>query len=61
MAGVVAGGVAEVAGGVGAVIGAFSGYEIRRRLVTALSIKDIFIALVEDLVAIGLACFFVSR
>src|SRR5207248_2841619 len=42
------------------VIGAFAGYEIRRRLVAALPIKDIFVALLEDLVAIGLACFFVS-
>ena len=43
------------------VIGAFAGYEIRRRLVAALHVKDIFVALLEDLVAIGLACFFVSR
>lgn len=26
-----------------------------------LNIKDIFVALFEDLIAIGLACFFVSR
>jgi hypothetical protein len=30
-------------------------------LVAALQVKDIFVALLEDLVAIGLACFFVSR
>ena len=42
-------------------LGAFGGYEIRRRLVSALNIKDIFIALPEDLIAIGLACFFVFR
>ncbi len=35
--------------------------EIRTRLVAALHIKDIFVALLEDLVAIGLACFFVTR
>jgi uncharacterized membrane protein len=48
-------------GGVGGVLGAFAGYEIRRRLVAALNIKDIFIALLEDLVTIGLAYFFVTR
>jgi uncharacterized membrane protein len=48
-------------GAAGGVIGAFGGYEIRRRLVSALNIKDVFIALLEDLVTIGLICFFVSR
>ncbi len=48
-------------GAVGGVIGAFTGYEIRRRLVAALNIRDLFIGLLEDLVTIGLACFFVSR
>jgi uncharacterized membrane protein len=50
-----------ILGAVGGVIGAFAGYETRRRLVAALNIKDIFIALLEDLVTIGLACFFVTR
>ena len=53
--------IGAVLGAAAAVIGAFSGYEIRRRLVAALNIKDMFIALAEDLVAIGLACGFVSR
>jgi len=48
-------------GAIGGVFGAFAGYEIRRRLVTGWNIKDIFIALTEDLIAIGLACFLVSR
>src|SRR5438067_1904280 len=48
-------------GAIGGVIGAFACYEIRRKLVAALNIKDIFIALLEDLVAIGLASFFVTR
>jgi uncharacterized membrane protein len=39
-----------ILGAVGGVIGAFAGYEVRRRLVTALNIKDLFIAVVEDLV-----------
>ena len=53
--------IGAILGGVGGIIGAFAGYEIRRRLVSALNIKDIFIALLEDVVTIGLACFFVTR
>ncbi len=53
--------IGAILGAFGGVIGAFAGYEIRRRLVAALHVKDIFVALLEDLVAIGLACFFVSR
>jgi uncharacterized membrane protein len=48
-------------GGIGGVVGAFVGYEIRRRLVNNLHIKDPFVAICEDLVAIGLAFFIVSR
>lgn len=47
-------------GGVGAVIGTFGGYELRRRLVRGLQVKDIVIAIPEDLVAIGLAYLVVS-
>lgn len=43
--------------GLGGVIGAFAGYEARRRLVSRLRLKDFFIAICEDLIAIGLACF----
>ena len=53
--------IGAVLGAVGGIIGAFAGYEIRRRLVTALNTKDIFVALLEDLVTIGLAYLFVSR
>jgi uncharacterized membrane protein len=53
--------VGAILGAVGGIIGAFAGYEIRRRLVAALKVKDTFIALLEDSVTIGLACFFVSR
>ena len=49
--------IGAILGGVGGVIGAFAGYEMRRKLVAALNIKDTFIALLEDLVTIGLACF----
>jgi uncharacterized membrane protein len=53
--------IGAILGAVAGIIGAFAGYEIRKRLVAALNIKDMFIALAEDLVTIGLACFFVSR
>ena len=52
--------IGAILGAVGGVIGAFAGYQIRRKLVSGLNIKDIFIALLEDLVTIGLA-FFVTR
>jgi len=48
-------------GGTGGVIGAFTGYEIRSRLVRNLHIKDFFVAICEDLVAIVLAFFLVAR
>jgi uncharacterized membrane protein len=48
-------------GGIGGVAGAFAGYEIRRRVVSNLHVKDLFVAICEDVVAIALACFFVSR
>jgi len=46
-------------GATGAVIGAFVGYEIRRRIVNNLHIKDVFVATCEDFVAIALAYFLV--
>ena len=48
-------------GAAGGVIGAFAGYEIRKRLVAKLKIKDLVVALAEDLVALSLAWFCVSR
>ena len=53
--------IGAILGGVGGVIGAFAGYKIRKKLVAGLNIGDTFIALPEDLVTIGLACFFVLR
>jgi uncharacterized membrane protein len=44
-----------VVGGVGGVIGAFAGYQARKRLVSGLKVKDIIIAALEDLLALGLA------
>lgn len=52
--------VGAVLGGLGAVLGAFGGYQARTRLVSALKVKDRVIALSEDLVAIVLAWLFVS-
>jgi uncharacterized membrane protein len=50
-----------VLGGIGGVIGAFLGYEVRRRLVHGPKFKDGIVALLEDAVAIGLALLIVSR
>jgi uncharacterized membrane protein len=52
--------VGAVLGGLGAVIGTFAGYEARRRLVSGLKVKDVFVAIPEDLVALGLAYLLVS-
>ncbi len=41
-------------GGIGAVVGTFTGYEVRRKLVRDLETKDLHVALAEDLVAVGL-------
>ena len=46
-------------GGIGGVIGAFLGYSIRRRL--DLHVKDFVVAICEDVVAVSLALFLVSR
>jgi uncharacterized membrane protein len=53
--------IGALLGGTGAVIGAIAGYDIRRRLVSKLNTKDLLIAIPEDLIAIGLAWFLVSR
>jgi len=52
--------IGAVLGGLGAVSGAFMGYEARTRLVKALRAKDRVIALSEDVVAIVLAWLMVS-
>jgi uncharacterized membrane protein len=46
-------------GGIGGIVGAFAGYGIRRRL--DLHIKDVVVAVCEDVVAMGLALFLISR
>lgn len=47
--------VGAVVGALGAVIGTYAGYHIRRALVSGLKVKDILIAIPEDIVAIALA------
>jgi uncharacterized membrane protein len=49
-----------VLGAIGAVIGTFGGYQLRARLVKGLNVKDIFIAIPEDLIAIGFGYLLVS-
>jgi uncharacterized membrane protein len=48
-------------GVVGGVVGCFVGYQARARLVRSLRQPDFYIALFEDLVAIGGSLFIVSR
>jgi uncharacterized membrane protein len=48
-------------GALGAVAGTLGGYEARTRLVKALGVPDLVIALLEDAVAVGGGLFLVSR
>src|SRR6476660_3027910 len=48
-------------GGIGGIVGAFLGYSVRGRLVNNFRIKDLVVAVCEDVVAVGLALFLVSR
>ncbi len=48
-----------VLGIIGAMIGAYAGLYVRRGLGNKLQVRDFFIAIPEDLVAIGLACLIV--
>ena len=47
-----------VLGAAGGLVGAFAGYQLRTRIVNGLGIRDLYIALVEDLVAIA-GCFWI--
>jgi len=49
-----------IAGGLGGAAGTLGGYEFRARLVKAIGGKDLPIALLEDVIAIGAAFWIVS-
>ena len=53
--------VGAVLGLIGGVVGCFAGYQVRARLVRLLRLPDLYVALLEDLVAIGGSLFIVSR
>jgi uncharacterized membrane protein len=53
--------VGATLGAVGGVVGCFGGYEARTRLVKALRLPDIYVALLEDLVAIAGSLWTVAR
>ena len=59
LSGAAVGGLA--AGAVGAIAGTLGGYEFRSRLVRAIGGKDLPIALLEDVIAVGCAFLIVSR
>lgn len=48
-------------GVIGAVVGTFAGYYVRRSLTSSRRLPDLPVALVEDLIAVGLGLFVVSR
>lgn len=50
-----------ILGAAGGIAGAFGGYQARARLVRALGTRDIYIALIEDLVAVAGSLWAVSR
>jgi uncharacterized membrane protein len=56
--GLIAGAVAGIAG---ALVGAFGGYEFRRRVPAAFHAKDTPLAIAEDMITLGLAIFLFSR
>ncbi|MGI8812147.1 MAG: DUF4126 family protein [Pyrinomonadaceae bacterium] len=49
--------IAALTGAMGSVVGAFGGYEARTRTVKSLGVKDIYVAIPEDVLAIVLAAF----
>jgi uncharacterized membrane protein len=53
--------IGAVLGAAGGIAGAFAGYQVRRRLVQALKVPDLYIALLEDVVAIAGGILIVSH
>jgi uncharacterized membrane protein len=50
-----------ILGALGAIAGAFAGYEIRHRLVQVFGLPDLGVAIAEDIVAIGCGLLIVSH
>ncbi len=50
-----------VIGIVGALVGTFGGYQVRHQIVTGAKIKDLPIALIEDVIAVGGGFLIASR
>jgi uncharacterized membrane protein len=61
VAGKQAAALGAVLGAVGGVVGAFAGYQARVRLVKALGTRDLFVALLEDAIAIAGSILVVSH
>jgi uncharacterized membrane protein len=53
--------VGALLGAVGGVVGCFGGYQMRTRLVKAIGKPDIYVAVLEDVIAIGGSLLVVSR
>jgi uncharacterized membrane protein len=53
--------VGSILGGLGGVVGAFGGYQARKRLVAKLRCPDWVVAVLEDVVAVGGGLFLVSH
>jgi uncharacterized membrane protein len=53
--------IGAFAGAIGGIAGAFGGYHARMGLVRSLKVKDLFVAIPEDLIAIGLGILLVTR
>ena len=53
--------LAHILGAVGGIAGCFLGYRARSGLVHALGVRDIYVALAEDIVAIAGSLWVVSR
>jgi uncharacterized membrane protein len=50
-----------ILGAVGGIVGCFAGYQARKRIVKALGLGDTYIALLEDMIAIGGSLWIVTR
>jgi uncharacterized membrane protein len=53
--------IGAIAGAIGGIAGAFGGYQARTGLVRSFKVKDLFIAIPEDVIAIGLGILLVTR